>query len=197
MWTQSLLPLALFILPIVTAAPKQSRPISAPAPIKTVTIGNDKYSYESLVGKGEFPADARDKFGDTAGGWGSAIAADVKSWKQNKDGSYEGTIYAVPDRGWNTNGVLYIENHLICAGTIDFQARVHKFDVVFTPYFGNTSVAGDQLIWNYVDTLLLYDNRGVATTGLAPASFSSNVQVGCSLHHSCSGWLPRLTSRED
>jgi hypothetical protein len=73
-------------------------------PLATVKIKGDTYKYQKLVGKGFFPSDARDQFGDTAGGWGSAIAADVKSWKQNKDGSYEGIIYTVPDRGWNTNG---------------------------------------------------------------------------------------------
>jgi hypothetical protein len=35
----------------------------------------------------------------------------------------------------------------------------------FKPYFGTTPVAGDQLLWTYLDTTLLYDNRGVATTG--------------------------------
>ena len=75
-----------------------------PSPIAEVTLKNDKYKYISLVGKAEFPSDARDKFGDTAGGWGSGIAADVKSWKKRPDGVYEGTLYAVPDRGWNTNG---------------------------------------------------------------------------------------------
>ena len=81
-------------------------PVSAPAsPVNTVKIGADTYTYQSLVGKGIFPSDAVDQFGDTAGGWGSAIAADEESWTQNKDGSYQGTIYAAPDRGWNTNGI--------------------------------------------------------------------------------------------
>jgi hypothetical protein len=57
------------------------------------------YKYVQLAGKGIFPSDARDEFGDTSGGWGSAIAVDVDSWKLNEDGSYEGIIYAVPDRG--------------------------------------------------------------------------------------------------
>lgn len=77
---------------------------SCAPPLSKVTIGGDTFKYIELVGKAFFPSDARDKFGDTAGGWGSAIAADVKSWKKKKDGSYEGILYAVPDRGWNTNG---------------------------------------------------------------------------------------------
>jgi hypothetical protein len=75
-------------------------------PIADVTIKGDEYKYLSLVGKGAFPSDGRDKYGDTAGGWGSAIAADLKTWKKRNDGSYEGIVYAVPDRGWNTNGTF-------------------------------------------------------------------------------------------
>jgi len=37
--------------------------------------------------------------GDPAGGWRSAISADVKTWTLNKDGSYTGIIYTIPDRG--------------------------------------------------------------------------------------------------
>lgn len=81
-----------------------------PSPIAEVNIKNDKYKYLSLVGKGEFPSDARDKFGDTAGGWGSGIAADVNGWKKRSDGAYEGILYAVPDRGWNTNGTSTISS---------------------------------------------------------------------------------------
>jgi hypothetical protein len=80
--------------------------VSFASPLAKVTIDHHTYKYIQLVGKAEFPSDARDKFGDTAGGWGSAIAADVKSWKKNKDGSYTGTLFATPDRGWNTNGTF-------------------------------------------------------------------------------------------
>jgi hypothetical protein len=52
-------------------------------------------------------------------------------------------------------------------GTIDFQARIHKFHMEFKPYYEAAPVplSNDQLIWTYLDTLLLYDNLGVATTG--------------------------------
>jgi hypothetical protein len=87
------------VLSLVTAG-------SCAPPLAKVTIDHHTYKYIQLVGKAEFPSDARDKFGDTAGGWGSAIAADVKSWKKKKDGSYTGTLFATPDRGWNTNGTF-------------------------------------------------------------------------------------------
>jgi len=80
--------------------------VVAATPLAVVEIGKNAYSYNSLVGHGLWPSDARDQYGDTAGGWGSGIAADVSTWKKNKDGSYGGIIYTIPDRGWNTNGNL-------------------------------------------------------------------------------------------
>ena len=53
----------------------------------------------------------------------------------------------------------------VMVGTTDYAARIHTFKIEFTPYFGTTPVDGDQLVFTYLDTLLLYDNRGVITTG--------------------------------
>jgi hypothetical protein len=80
------------------------------APVAQVSIGNNSYTYESLVGHGFWAASSQDFKGDTSGGWGSAISADVSSWKQLSDGSYQGIFYTIPDRGWNTNGMpsIYI-----------------------------------------------------------------------------------------
>ena len=98
-----------FILSLVTHSFTQlgfAAPSSSSTPVAQVSIGHNTYSYSSLVGHGFWSAASQDEFGDTSGGWGSAIAADVNSWHLNKDGSYEGTIYTLPDRGWNTNGTL-------------------------------------------------------------------------------------------
>ena len=57
------------------------------------------YTYEQLVGYGFTPPNARDKLGDTLGGFGSSIALDRKSWKKKKD-TYTGTLWTLPDRGW-------------------------------------------------------------------------------------------------
>lgn len=57
------------------------------------------YSYQQLAGYGFVPSDARDKFGDTLGGFGSAIAIDRNSWKKKKN-VYTGILWALPDRGW-------------------------------------------------------------------------------------------------
>ena len=69
---------------------------------------------------GRLPADAKDKQGDTLGGIGSGMAADLGAWKRDGD-SYTGTLYMVPDRGWNTEG------------TLDFQGRVQVFDIKLAP----------------------------------------------------------------
>ena len=160
---QHLLALSLFLLPVAFGKQPETTPINQvtfPPPKKAT------YSYESLVGYGFFPSDGRDKFGDTAGGWGSAIAADLDSWKLNNDGSYEGIIYGVPDRGWNTNGGYLLRSAISnFEGTVDYQTRIHKFKLSLRPYFGDAPVTGHQLVWTYLDSLLLYDNNHAPTTG--------------------------------
>ena len=66
---------------------------------RTICNGNT-YTYDSLAGFGSVPANARDKFGDTLGGYGGAIALDTSSWKKLDNGSYTATLWAAPNRGW-------------------------------------------------------------------------------------------------
>lgn len=66
---------------------------------QTTCDGRD-YIYRGLAGYGLIPSNARDKFGDTIGGFGSSIALDRKAWKKTKSGSYEGILWGLPDRGW-------------------------------------------------------------------------------------------------
>ena len=68
--------------------------------VNQTTCDGKEFTYQQLAGYGFVPSIARDKFGDTLGGYGSSIAVDRKSWKKLKDGTYSGTIWAVPDRGW-------------------------------------------------------------------------------------------------
>jgi hypothetical protein len=72
----------------------------AVAQVSTALCSGKKYTYEGLAGYGFVPNDGRDKYGDTLGGFGSAIALDRSKWEKNKDGSYKGVLYALPDRGW-------------------------------------------------------------------------------------------------
>jgi hypothetical protein len=77
--------------------------------VNTTTCNGKTYVYEELAGWGLLVSDARDKFGDTIGGIGSSIALDKKSWKRKsgKSEGYEGTLYGLPDRGWNTQGTAF------------------------------------------------------------------------------------------
>lgn len=120
------------------------------------TICNGKtYVYRELAGYGYIPSNARDKYGDTLGGFGSAIVMDKTTWR--KDGKdYKGLLYALPDRGWNTNG------------TLNYQNRVHKIQVTFTPDEGATVVnpSAPNIDLKYMDTILFTDPSGDPTTGL-------------------------------
>ena len=68
--------------------------------VNQTTCDGKQFTYQSLAGYGFIPSNARDKFGDTIGGIGSSIAIERSSWKKTKSGSYTGTLWAIPDRGW-------------------------------------------------------------------------------------------------
>ena len=64
----------MFLLKIATAAGLAA---VVAAQVVNQTLCNGKnYTYQELAGFGLIPGDARDKFGDTIGGIGSAIALD-------------------------------------------------------------------------------------------------------------------------
>jgi hypothetical protein len=153
--------LSLLALPVtqVFATPLISR--ADPAPINTTTCNGKKYVYEELAGYGKLPANFRDKYGDTLGGIGSAIALDQKSAKYKKNkGAYEGIIYGLPDRGWNTQG------------TQNTQSRIHKFSFTFE-IMKNATVANPaspNFKLQYLDTLLLTGPDGTPLTGLDPTT---------------------------
>lgn len=69
-------------------------------PVATTQCGGNTYVYKELAGFGTVSSDAVDSTGDTLGGWGSSAAIDRASWKKLCNGSYVGTLYGLPDRGW-------------------------------------------------------------------------------------------------
>src|SRR5689334_489604 len=89
--------------------------------VQSVTIDGAAFVNKGLVGVGRVPADAKDKLGDTLGGIGSGMVADVSSWKRDGD-KYSGVFYMLPDRGWNTEG------------SVDYPGRLQKFSVELSPY---------------------------------------------------------------
>jgi hypothetical protein len=152
----------LLALPVVQvlATPLIARAANS-TPVNTTTCNGKKYVYEELAGYGKLPADFRDKYGDTLGGIGSAIALDQKSakWKKSKN-AYEGIIYGLPDRGWNT------------FGTQNTQSRIHKFSFTFEVVKDATVAkpASPNFKLQYLDTLLLTGPDGTPLTGLDPTT---------------------------
>ena len=155
----SLVPCALSLATAVLAAPQSqygSGGSSTPA-VKTTNCNGKQYVYEELAGYGYLPPNGRDKVGDTLGGIGSSLAIEPKSWrKQGK--SYKGIFWALPDRGWNTNG------------TLNYQNRVQKLEVTFTPRPGAAvqDPAEPNLQMKLLETVLFTDPSGEPTTGLDP-----------------------------
>lgn len=151
-FSKTLVPLALAYSLSATAAPNLRRASA----VNTATCNGKTYVYEELAGYGCLPSNVRDKEGDTLGGIGSSIAIDKNSWKKSGN-IYTGTLYALPDRGWNTNG------------TIDYQNRVQKIQLtlkIVDPTVANP--ASPNLNMKLLDTILLSDFEGTPTTGLDP-----------------------------
>lgn len=141
------------VLVAVAGASTVAASTCVPRAVNTTTCNSKTYVYNGLSGYGFVPSNARDKYGDTIS-LGSSIAID--SWKQ-KGESYEGVLYAMPDRGWNTEG------------TLNFQARIHKYNIKLTPVAASLSnPAKPNVEFEYLDTILLTGPDGEPTTGLDP-----------------------------
>ncbi|KII85662.1 hypothetical protein PLICRDRAFT_178703 [Plicaturopsis crispa FD-325 SS-3] len=144
------------------AASKVSRS-TASYPV-SVALGGKTYINQGLVGFGYIPSNTTDTTGDTIGGIGSAIAFKpgtwAKSWSARGSNTYRGTLVVQPDRGYNI------------ISTVNYQARIHEYDIVFTPYYGSKNLsyndAAKTLQLAYKRTVLHYDRGHVNTTGLDP-----------------------------
>lgn len=123
--------------------------------INKTTCNGQKYEYLSLAGYGYTPSNSRDKFGDTAGGIGSSASIDPSTWTLHNNGSYTGLLYALPDRGWNTEG------------TLNYQPRVHKFHIVFD---ATQNGPNPNLNLFYLDSVRFFGNANgtLPFTGLDP-----------------------------
>ena len=116
---------------------------------------------------GRVPAQAKDKLGDTLGGLGSGMVADLGAWKRDGD-SYSGVFYMLPDRGWNTEG------------SVDYPGRLQKFSVSLTPFSGAQTGQQDQLKMTYEDSIVIHEAGGTPTMCLrtnAPRS-TGDVRFG-------------------
>ena len=138
-------------------------------------VGSTLFGTPELVGVGRLAANLRDEHGQTFGSI-SGLVADLSSWTRSGN-SYSGVFYASPDRGYNV------------AGTIDYQARINRLQVEFTPALsGATGLAQNQIGLSLTQSTLLFERLagggtraisgldpvpgGVAAGGARPATTS-------------------------
>ncbi|KAB8217684.1 esterase-like activity of phytase-domain-containing protein [Aspergillus novoparasiticus] len=147
------LPIVLTALPWTAAAATLRSKSNV---VNQTTCGGTTYAYTGLEGYGFIPSNATDKYGDTIGGIGSSIAIEPDSWRRTAQDTYSGIVYALPDRGWNTNG------------TLNFQPRIHKIALTLTLTHNASAQhpSPPNLHLKYLDTILLTGPDGLPTTGL-------------------------------
>jgi hypothetical protein len=127
------------------------------ASAQSVDFAGTTFVNKGPVGIARVPSNALDEFGETLGGFGSGMAMDLDSWHKDRDGSYRGALYMLPDRGWNTQG------------TTDFRGRLYRFDVSLKPFYGASTTDQNQLSLHYRGSALFHERGGVPTTGLDPS----------------------------
>ena len=125
------------------------------ASAQPVNFKGQTFANRGLVGVARVPSNAVDQFGETLGGFGSGMAMDLDSW-HNRDGSFGGTLFMLPDRGWNTQG------------TVDYRGRLHRFEVTLNPFYSGSTSNQNQLQLKYKSSALFHRWGGVLTTGLDP-----------------------------
>jgi hypothetical protein len=135
------------------------------ASAQSVSFQGKTFVNKGLVGVARVPSNAVDQFGDTLGGFGSGMAMDLDSWHENRDGSYGGTLYMLPDRGWNTQG------------SVDYRGRLHRFDVTLNPLYSGTTTEQNQLKLQYKGSTEFHRTGGIMTTGLDPNAVQPATQA--------------------
>ncbi len=133
-------------------------------PVATVTVNNQTFVNQGLVGVGRMPSDLKDKFGETFGSF-SAFTFQPGSWQRNANGSYSGMLFAQPDRGYNA------------AGTTNYVPRFNKVTVAFTPAPAG-STAQNQVGLTLADTIKFTESDGTPMTSLDPTSAGTGTRAG-------------------
>jgi|GEM_PF-2288026 len=141
-----------------------------PTPV-TVGLNGHYFINQGLVGVGRIPAATRDKFGETLGSF-SALTHDASSWKRAANGSYTGTFYMQPDRGYNN------------PGTTNWRARFFTLAITFNPAPAGSTLQ-NQVGIAVSDTTLFTEANGTPFTALDTAAGSAGVRAA-------SGALPAM-----
>lgn len=132
---------------------------------QALSLGGVTITQHGLVGVGRVPAGQRDSLGETFGSL-SGLAIDLRTWRRLADGSYSGTLYAQPDRGYTRSGA-----------TTNFRPRVHRLSITFAPA-PNGASAQTQLGLTLSATTLYTETDGTPLTGLDPSPSSSGSRPG-------------------
>jgi hypothetical protein len=132
--------------------------------VATVTVNNQTFVNQGLVGVGRMPSDLKDKFGETFGSF-SAFTFQPGSWQRNANGSYSGTLFTQPDRGYNA------------VGTTNYVPRFNKITVAFTPAPAG-STAQNQVGLTLADTIKFTESDGTPMTSLDPTSAGTGTRAG-------------------
>jgi hypothetical protein len=128
---------------------------TAPTISTTVSLGGQNFVNQGLVGVGVFATNVIDGRGDTFGSF-SSFKVDHNTWRKNANGSYSGTLYTLPDRGYNV------------AGLIAYPARIHQMALSFTPDYTANTVSQTQLTLSLQRTITITDFAGQITTAVDP-----------------------------
>ena len=128
---------------------------TAPTVSSSVSFGGQSFVNKGLVGVGVFATNVIDGRGDTFGSF-SSFKIDHNSWRKNANGSYSGTLYSLPDRGYNV------------AGLIAYPARIHQMGLTFTPDYTASNVQQTQLTLSLQRTISVTDFTGQTTTAVDP-----------------------------
>jgi hypothetical protein len=139
-------------------------PPAAAQPVATATLGASLFVNHGLVGVGRLPAATRDRFGETFGSF-SAFAFQPGSWTRRADGSYAGTLFVQPDRGYNINA------------TLNYTPRVYRLAVEFRPAPGGAA-AQNQVALTIADTIKYTEADGTPLTSYDPGSNTAATRTG-------------------
>lgn len=133
--------------------------LQVPAEAQTIVVNGSKFMVKELAGVGRLPANLRDEFGETFGSV-SGLVADKSRWQRRFDGSYTGTFFATPDRGYNA------------VGTIDYTARINRLDFRFKPAPATASgLPQNQIALKLTNSTRLFETLGgevLPLSGLDP-----------------------------
>lgn len=138
----------------------------ATAQVNSINVSGGTLVNQGLQGVGTLSASLRDKYGETFGSM-SSLTFDAKKWRK-VGSSYTGTMYALPDRGYNV------------VGTTDYSTRFNTVSLSFTPYTGTTATTANQITMSLVDTTLFTEANGTNLSGVDPTTGSSSPRAATS-----------------